>query len=235
MKRISTFFSSIILMLAITGIQNTLNAQDCEAYFPTEEGTVLTFENYNQRDKLQSKMIQELKSITSRGDTTVYNIHQRILDDKDKLLYEGDLEFKCHDNKFYIDMESYINPQQMESYQGMDIEITMDEITLPDKLEPGMELDEGYINMAIDAQMMTMNFNTRIFNRKVEAKEELTTPAGTFEAYKIASQTETKTTMMNVTTKSITWYNEDYGMIRSENYNKRDKLDSYSVLVKVER
>lgn len=235
MKRISTFFLSIILMLAITGIQNKIEAQECEAYFPTEEGTVLTYENFNQRDKLQSKMIQELKSVESRGDTTVYNIHQRILDDKDKLLYEGDLEFKCHGNKFYIDMESYINPQQMESYKGMDIEITMDEITLPDKLEPGMELDEGYINMAIDAQMMTMNFNTRIFNRKVEAKEELTTPAGTFEAYKISSQTETKTTMMNVTTKSITWYNEDYGMIRSENYNKRDKLDSYSVLVKIER
>lgn len=234
MKRTAKLTLLITLGILVSSA-NYLFSQNCEAYFPTEEGTELVYENYNQRDKLESVMKQKLLSVVESGDTTIFNIHQKIFDQKDELLYEGELQFKCYENKFYLDMQSFINPEQFKAYENMEMEMSMDNISLPDELAVGMELDEGYIKMKIDAQMMSMNFNTRIFDRKVEAKETLDTPAGSFETYRISSQTESKTPMMTVTTKSKTWFSEEVGMVKSENYNKRDKLESYSVLVKIER
>ncbi len=232
MNRISKLFS-VVSLITLYFIQVQTFSQDCQAYFPTEEGTELTYEMYNKKDKLDGTMVQKLSSIEKSADTTIFNIQQKVFDKKDELLYEGELKFKCHGNKFYLDMNSFINPEQFKAYENMEMEITMDDISLPNQLEVGMELDEGFIKMKIDAQMMTMNFNTRIFNRKVEAKETLSTPAGSFETYKISSSTESKTPMMTVTTSSTTWYSEEYGMIKSENYDKKGKLDSYSVLVKI--
>ncbi|MDZ7742843.1 MAG: hypothetical protein U5Q03_14155 [Bacteroidota bacterium] len=234
MKRTGKLTLLITLGLLISSA-NYLFSQNCEAYFPTEEGTELVYENYNKRDKLESVMKQKLLSVVESGDTTIFKIHQQIFDQKDELLYEGELQFKCYGNKFYLDMQSFINPEQFKAYENMEMEMSMDDISLPDELAVGMELDEGFINMKIDAQMMSMNFNTRIFDRKVEAIEELSTPAGTFETYKISSSTESKTPMMTITTSSTTWYSEEYGMIRSENYDKKGKLESYSLLVKIER
>ena len=233
MNRMSKLIS-LISLITLASIQIPAFAQDCKAYFPTEEGSELTYEMFNKRDKLEGTMVQKLSSIDKSGDTTIFNIHQKMFDKKDELLYEGDLQFKCHGNKFYLDMNSFINPEQFKAYENMEMEVTMDDITLPDQLEVGMELDEGFIKMAIDAQMMTMNFNTRIFNRKVEAKETLSTPAGSFETYKISSSTESKTPMMTITTSSTTWYSEEYGMIKTENYDKKGKLEAYSVLVKID-
>lgn len=235
MKKIQSIFFLTGILLAALAVPVGSLAQNCEVYFPTDEGTELTYKSYNKRDKLQSSMVQELTSIREKADTVIYKVHQEMYDDKDGLVYEGDLAFKCSGNKFIIDMRSFINPEQMEGYRDMEMEITMDEISIPAELKPGMKLDEGYINMAIDAGMMSMNFKTRIFEREVMAKETVTVPAGNFEAYKISSSTETKTAMMTVTTKSISWYSPEIGMVRSESYNKKDKLQGYTVLTGIEK
>ena len=234
MNRINKLSASLVLIFMIS-ISGQLAAQDCQAYFPTEIGTELTYEMFNKKDKPDGTLVQKLSSIESSGDTNIFNIHQKVFDKKDDLLYEGDIQFKCHGNKFYLDMNSFINPEQFKAYENMEMEMSMDDISLPEELAVGMKLDEGYINMKINAQMMSMNFNTRIFNRKVEAKETLNTPAGSFETYKISSSTESKTPMMTVTTSSTTWYSEEYGMIKTENYDKKGKLESYSVLTKIEK
>jgi hypothetical protein len=63
----------------------------------------------------------------------------------------------------------------------------------------------------------------------VEALENMTTPAGTFKCYKIASTIETKS-MISITTHTVEWMAKDVGVVRSENYNKKGKLTSYMVL-----
>ena len=74
-----------------------------------------------------------------------------------------------------------------------------------------------------------MNMNISISNRKVEAAENLTTPAGTFECYKISCDVAIKM-MINVKTKSIEWYAKGVGMVKSESYNTDGKLMGSNVL-----
>jgi len=228
MKRNLLFLLTFILLFPYL---SKTNAQDCKAFLPAKEGSSLTYENYNAKDKPTGKMVQKLVLVSERNDTVIYTIDQKMYDKTDELVYEGQLNFKCFENNFYFDMNSYLDRQQFAMYENMEVKVTMDDIFFPETLEAGMSLDDGFINIEINAQMMKMNFNTRIYNRKVEAKEDLTTPAGTFETYKLSADIETKTPMMKIILHTVEWYSPNIGMIKSESYDKKGKLDSYSLLV----
>jgi hypothetical protein len=63
----------------------------------------------------------------------------------------------------------------------------------------------------------------------VDAIEDVTTPAGTFNCVKISYDIETKT-FMTMRASGIEWYAKDVGVVRSESYNGKGKLTGYSVL-----
>jgi hypothetical protein len=80
---------------------------------------------------------------------------------------------------------------------------------------------------------MTMAFTTDITNRKVLAIEEITGAAGTFECFKISQDIESKVGFVKVFMSSVFWYAEKIGLIRSEAYNKKGKLQSVTELVNI--
>ena len=71
-----------------------------------------------------------------------------------------------------------------------------------------------------------------VTDRAVEARESLTTSAGTFDCIKI-TQKETTKMIVKIQATSKEWYAENIGMVRSESYNKKGKLTGYSVLTKI--
>jgi hypothetical protein len=75
---------------------------------------------------------------------------------------------------------------------------------------------------------------TTVYNRKVEAIEEVTTKAGTFQCYKITYDVLTDA-MMDIQTSGIEWIARDVGAVRTESYSKNGKLTGYTELVKMEK
>ncbi len=211
-----------------------LLAQDCEAFLPMEVNKAYKYNMYDKKDRFAGSMEQKLISMETRGDTTYFNIYQSITDKKGKDSFDGAYTFKCTNNVFIMDMRTMINQQQPEAYKDMEVRVSGTDLTFPKNLEPGMELENGEINIEVDAGMMTMRFGHRSFNRKVVALENIETPAGTYEAYKLSSENEGKAGPVNTYTKSITWYVEDVGMVRSENYDKKGNMDGYMELVSVQ-
>jgi hypothetical protein len=71
-------------------------------------------------------------------------------------------------------------------------------------------------------------------NRKCAAIESVTTPAGTFECYKITQDVEAKA-IVKVLATDITWLAEGVGVVKSESYDKKGKLMGSSQLTKFEK
>jgi hypothetical protein len=82
--------------------------------------------------------------------------------------------------------------------------------------------------------MSMMNMTTKVYNRKVEAIEKVTTEAGTFECYKISYDVFVDG-MIDFNSKGIEWIARDVGAVRSETYNKNGKLTGYTELIKLEK
>ncbi len=89
--------------------------------------------------------------------------------------------------------------------------------------------------MVVYMEPMTTNISMRSFYREVEAIEEITTPAGTFTAYKIKGYLEGKFAFMRVAFRTREWYVPDVGIVKSETYDKKDKLVSSTELQKIEK
>jgi hypothetical protein len=76
-----------------------------------------------------------------------------------------------------------------------------------------------------------------VTNRKVEAKETITVPAGTFECYKITGNTHMETATFGlkvpIEMKTIEYFAPGVGLVKSITYNKNDKLQGSTALSKI--
>lgn len=84
--------------------------------------------------------------------------------------------------------------------------------------------------------MMTMSM--AMTNRKVDGQESITTPAGTFNAYKITSDVAFDNRAMGIpirsTMKTVSYRTNDLLFdVKSETYNKNGKLMGYTLLSKI--
>jgi uncharacterized protein Veg len=226
----------VFSVLATFVVMSGLSAQNnCKAYFPAEVGTKLIIENYNGKGKTQGKMIQELLSVNQQGDHTVYKVAQTMKDKKGKQLANMELDYECYPDRFVVDMESFMNPEQKESYSEMKVEIRSEDMIIPKDPEPGQKLEDSSLEMDLTGDSpinitMKITFN----NRKVEEIEEITTPAGTFSCILLTQDVQTDTGFMNIKTSQKLWYAMEIGMVRSESYDKNGKLTGYQELVSIE-
>ncbi|TVQ07105.1 MAG: hypothetical protein EA361_18775 [Bacteroidetes bacterium] len=229
--------------LAITAfflfISFGLFAQDCDLYIPMEEGKGFQYQNFNRRDRLEGVNEVIIKNVNRKSDRTEAVMQARYYDSRERLQHEGEYMITCKGNELIIDMQSIIDQTQMESFEGMEVSLTtIDNLTIPGNISVGDKLPDGKMIMKVSMggrTMSEMNFTTQ--NRTVEGKETITTPAGTFESYKITYENVMDTRTMGITRKTVTkgveYFSPGVGNVRSEFYDDRDRLQSYTVLSKI--
>ena len=132
-----------------------------------------------------------------------------------------------------MDMQSILNAEQMQGFTGT-VVVKTEDMFIPKDLEPGMELKDGLIEIEAYVEPMTIKIMARSFYREVEAFEKITTPAGTFDAWTIGGNIETKVSFMRFAARTVEWYVEDIGIVRSEMYDNKGKMYGYSELQKIE-
>lgn len=224
-------FAYILIIVFLSG---TIYSQDeCNVFLP-EEGATLTYRNYNKKGKLSSTTTTEVLSVKEKEDGTHYRVRQFISDGKEKNDIDNTLEYRCDGNKFYVDMQTILIPEQMNSIEGGTVVVETEDMFFPLDLEPGMELNDGHIKMDASVEYMTVSINVRSFYRKVEAFEEIEVAAGKFMAWKISGNIESKFGFMRVAFKTVEWYVKDIGIVRSESYDNKKKLLGYTELLNIQ-
>lgn len=205
-------------------------AQDCEPYFPLEEGAVREMASYDKKDKLTGTTVQTVKEIKTTGNKTEWTIGVLSKDEKGKEVASGDLRMSCEEGVFKMDMRNFIDEEMMKSFEGMEVKIDATDLDYPSHLSPGQTLKDGNITITVSNSGMTMmTMVVKIYDRKVEGIEDVTTPAGTFSCYKLSSTVETKT-MFKVVAKSTEWVAKKVGIVRQESLDKDGKLTGYMIL-----
>ncbi|MBP6979386.1 MAG: hypothetical protein KBB71_13860 [Lentimicrobiaceae bacterium] len=205
-------------------------SQDCDAYFPMKEGAYLETKSYDAKDKLQGITKMTVLQKQTAGARTSVTTEVKSYDEKEKELMNTQMEVYCEDGVFYIDMKKFLDQKTMESFEGMEVAMETENMEFPSSLQVGQTLKDARITVsASTGGMKLFSMNVWITNRKVEAIEDITTPAGTFSCYKITSDVETKM-MMKISVKSVEWYAKNMGTVRSESYNEKGKMTGYTVL-----
>jgi hypothetical protein len=221
-----TLFSCIFCGILYAGIL----AQDCPLYYPDMANAQLEYKQYDKKGGLAGSSIQKITDIKKTAGSTEVSVTAESFDAKGKSLGSAQLTARCEGGVYYIDMKNYMNQQSMESYKDMEMTVEGGSLEMPVSMKAGDMLKNGDMKMSFSSGGMTiMNMTISITNRKVEAVESLTTPAGSFECYKISYDIATKM-MVNVKAKAVEWYAKSVGMVKSETYSTDGKLMGSNVL-----
>ncbi|MGB5610642.1 MAG: hypothetical protein WBM42_11010 [Eudoraea sp.] len=228
--KIKLFLIGLLFVLAIP-----VTAQNCSKYYPMEEGTTLEYTSYNGKGKTQGTISYTVSNVLDEGSTSSATMVMKYMDDKGKEAFTSEFTYSCTGNTVTIDYESLMSNQMLQQFGDMEMEVSGTDIELPNDLEVGMELPDANVIMKISMSGMNMNSQVDMINRKVEKKETITTPAGTFDCYVIYSENQSKMMMASQNFPSRLWLAEDVGMVKQESFNKSGKLMSSTVLTNLSK
>ena len=224
--RLTALIATVVLL---TWFGRTYS-QECVPYYIVEKGSVREMASYDKKDKLTGSTVSTVKDAAVTGNTSTWTISTLSKDEKGKEISSGELKMSCENGVFKMDMRNLIDQETMEGFEDMEVTVDATDLAYPGELSVGQSLPDGSLTMKVSSSGMTvMNMVVKVYDRKIEAKEDITTPAGTFSCYKMTSTVETKN-MFTIVAKSSDWFAKNVGTVRSESYDKDGKLMGYSVL-----
>jgi hypothetical protein len=214
-----------------------LVAQDCSnAFYAVKKGTKTTMTHFNDKGKITSITEGAIKSFENTASGFAATVESKVSNEKGKVLVEGKTyEVKCEAGVLKLDISSMYMADFAQQAKSMEVQISGKALEMPSTLSEGMTLPDGNteIKMGSGGMMfMTMTFDIK--NRKVEKKESITVPAGTFECYKITYDMDTKM-LVKRNLKVVQWLAAGVGLVKSENFNAKGERESYSELTKLEK
>jgi hypothetical protein len=227
----------ILIAILISFLAYEAKSQ-CNTYFSFKEGTEYEMTHYSAKDKVTGKSLSQILSVEDNSGVLTAHIKGTAFDNKGKEITSMNFEYICDQGVLKMDLKRFIPKDMFGSDEDIEFEMEGDYLELPESLEIGQSLKDGMIEgkmtMEGNPAMADMTMSVKIFNRKVEAKEDITTPAGNFTCYKISYDMESSTKVMGmnnkVNLKGVDYVSEGTGVVKTESYNKKGSLSSYSLL-----
>lgn len=186
--------------------------------------------SYSDKDKVTST--NKSKVVDVSGSTI--KVETETFDDKDKPFMKSEFTVTCKNGEFVMDLSGYLKGVNMDAYKDMDVKVETEDMHMPANLKAGDALDDGQMTIKVSSKQgfPIMTMTVKVYNRKVEAIENMTTPAGSFECAKITYNLDTKVGLsMNL--KGVEWVSKNVGVVRSESYNSKGKLQGYTLLTSI--
>ena len=225
---------TITIICAFFCFTSAVISQDCSKYYPMEEGTSFQYTMTNKKGKTEGVTDYTITNVENSGGVTTATMNMKFTDEKGKEIMVSDYKISCTGGSVKIDYNSLVPSQMMKQYtdMGMEMEISGTDIELPNDLSVGQDLADA--NVAITMKMTGMNMSIKVdqLNRKVEKKENITTPAGTFDCYVLTQDNISETMGVKQTLESKLWLAEGVGMVKQETYKKNGDLANQMQLTK---
>lgn len=227
-------FLTIFLLLAF----GPTNAQDgCSRYYPLTEGIQLQYSVTDKKGRDAGTIEYRVTAVSTDGGATVATMQTKFTDEKGKNAFENEYSLSCENDKVTIDYESLLASPMLQQYTEMEVDMTVEgsDIELPNALSVGEQLVDANIQVSISMSGIKMNISIDQTDRKVEKKESVTVPAGTFDCF-LLTETQSTTTMgTTISGQNKIWLAEGVGMVKQESYNQRGSLTGSMQLTAIQK
>lgn len=169
--------------------------------------------------------------------TTVALLKSGVYDAKNKLDNLQDLRYMCRQDTCFTDGTSELNQESLRSFRDRRFSYEPVPLAWPNHPTVGSTLPSGGITVQVSSTAVDIaKVYTTVKNRKVVGgPEAITTPAGTFQCYKVESERESGTAaradmVMRNSQRVVDYYTPEVGLVRSEFYDKKGNLEQVRVL-----
>lgn len=220
----------LMLVATIFSVSYAVGQDDCEIYYPMQEGVKFQITHYGKTKKKTTSVVDyTISKVEKTGKGTVSTMTVAVDEGSKNEIPEQEIQMICSGNKLSIDFESLMNPDLLTQFGDIDYEITGTNLEWPSDLSVGKTLPDASMNMTISMAGMNMTISTVITDRKVTGKEKVTTPAGTFDCYVMTYNTTVNSMGMNTEMSSKQWFAKGIGMVKQED-SRKGKIQNMSEL-----
>ncbi|QIP16118.1 hypothetical protein G8759_27525 [Spirosoma aureum] len=224
-------------LLAICMTISRSQSQDCMG-ITFKAGMNFEMSTFSGKDKPTGKIIYQVKDVHKEGSSTIMDIVAQFQDEKGNQRPSYPIHYTCTGDELVADLSGMAQGMQ-SSMKDMEMKLKTNKLVYPGKLSVGQKLSDGQMDadmLSNGNTMMTMSMT--MSNRQVEGQQSVTTPAGTFDTYKVTSDMNFENRMMGIPirgTMRVVSYRANNQLldIKSETYNKNGKLMGYTLLSKV--
>lgn len=208
-----TFALASVLLSVISA-----TAQDCKNYFFLQNGKTIEMAIYNKKGEEAGKQVYTVSDYKSSGGTAAATVHSEMLDKKGKSITKAQSTVQCKAGVMMVDMKMSLPQAQIKDVNAATESFYVD---YPANMNVGDALADAHLKMDIDMQNgMKQSVSMDITDRKVEAKESVTTTAGTWECYKISSHNKTVIKTMGIgipiNIDNTEWFAPGAGIVKTQ-------------------
>lgn len=224
-----------IFLLIATLFFSTTFTKAVEIFFPSKKGTVLEYKNYDNKDRETGMTRYTITEVNKSGDDMDITYLIESMDKDKKIQFEEEITVSYKNKKLHLDMTSVFKQSILKEKGEIpkQLEFSGNDIITPSNLNIGDTLPDANVNMAVKKGILNIKIAINITDRRVEALENISVSAGSFEAYKISSIFSAKASIINRSSTSNEWLAKGIGTIKSEKYDKKGRLESYTELVSI--
>lgn len=191
---------------------------------------------YNKNDQPSLTLNYQITEVKSVPNGKESHVQIETFDENGKKMNTASAVYKCINGSLLMDMKASM-PYREDQENGMEAQgeehAFMD---YPPQMKVGQKLPNATFHMNLKGKGTFISSATfTATKRKVEAKESVTTPAGTWSCFRISYTAAIRVIMIPMRYKVTEWYAPGFGIVKSVSRNKKGKMQSYSLLTKVEK
>lgn len=211
-------------------------AQDCTFFFPQTKGSAWVRKGYDAKGNLQTVMnykVDDVENIPSGMEVEADYVYT---DAAGKIINKGDVKAYCQNGEFFLDSQETLSSPGMVSGLNENMDITESFINYPNPYSSDFDSDDAYFDEAsikiYDKNNRKNRMDMSIYDRELVKTESVTTPAGTFDCAKVKYKLATRSPKAKETYTGYgyEWYSPNVGLVRTEQYDKNNVLQSYTIL-----
>jgi hypothetical protein len=221
----------LLTSLAALFFCGNLFSQDCSTYYYLQNNKTIEMTISNKNGKEAGKMTYMVSDSKKSGSTVTATINSEFVDTKGKTITKGTNNVKCENGVMQMDMKVFIPAAQQEQMKSGTANASDVYLEYPANMNVGDQLKDGQLNMDYEsAGGLKSSIEISITERKVEGKETVTTPAGTWECYKITSKNKITSRIAGIgipITMSVTeWFAPGFGVVKTESKTGKTEITS---------
>jgi DUF3108-like len=195
-------------------------SQNCTDFYYMQNNKTVEITITNKKGKETGKNIYTISNVQSSGGTVTSTVNSEFINSKGDTVSKATNNIKCIGGIIMMDMKMFIPSAQEEQMGTASASSESAYLEYPSNMKEGDELKDGQFGMDFKMQSgIGAHINIDITKRKVQGKESVTTPAGTWDCFKITYHSKVVMKIgigIPVNVDVTEWYAPGFGVVKTE-------------------
>jgi hypothetical protein len=217
------------LLFSVLGTSYAFS-QKCSDYFFLQNNKTIEMTISNKKGKETGKLIYNISNVTNKGSIVSATINSDFIDKNGKSISKATNSIQCDKGTLMMDMKMFIPSAQQAQMGDVSATGAVNYLEYPAAMKEGDALKDASFDMDFKSQSgLGGHISIDMTNRKVEGKETVTTPAGTWNCVKITYHSKMVFKMgigIPMNTDVTEWYAPGFGVVKTESGSGKTEITS---------